>query len=285
MSVQGCARALPQRLRASEAAPDTTAVILAGGVGARFGNPRGKQYADLCGLPVVAWSLLAFDRAPSVGRLVLVVSDERDDEVSDHVLPSVSLAKPLTLARAGSTRQDSVYSGLQAADDALPYVAVHDAARPLVDVSAIEGCIACLREGQGLAGAICCAPVTDTLKLVEGRSIIATPDRSLYRRAQTPQVFSLRRLREAHRAARADAYLGTDDASLVERRGGRVACFPTSAANIKVTVPEDYLVAQALMRARLMGEGCGIDAATLVAWGDEQGPAALDRDAEKGGGR
>ena len=89
--------------------------------------------------------------------------------------------------------------------------------------------------------------------------IRATPDRCSYWCAQTPQVFRTRQLVAAHRAAQLDAFGGTDDASLVERCNGRVACVPSPRANIKVTVPEDLLVVRALLETRLMREGCGID--------------------------
>lgn len=249
----------PARVGEQTREADTCAVIVAGGVGLRFGDPRGKQYVTLCGMPLMCWPLLALDRAPSIGHIVIVCSDERRGEVRDAVLTAVSLRHQVTLAPAGATRQDSVYSGLQAVPSGYQMVAIHDAARPLVTTEDVETCIAALRNDPSLGGAICAARTTDTLKLVEGQTIVATPDRSYYWNALTPQVFRTATIRAAHRAARWDAYQGTDDASLIERRGGRVLCVETSRANIKVTVPEDYVIAQALMERRLMSEGCGLD--------------------------
>lgn len=251
--------ALPQKVASTERSADTCALIVAGGAGERFGDVRGKQYVELCGLPIVCWSLIAFDRAPSVAQVVLVVAEGRLQDVGSQILPRVRLSTPVVVATGGSSRQDSVFSGLTAMDETLTFVAVHDAARPLIETPAIEACIARLRTDEELDGAICAARSTDTLKLVEGQTVIATPDRSFYWAAQTPQVFRTRTLKAAHRAARFDDYVGTDDASLVERRGGRIACVETSTTNLKVTHPNDFLIAQAFMEARLMSEGCGIN--------------------------
>lgn len=251
--------ALSRKVASTERSADTCALIVAGGVGERFGDARGKQYVELCGLPIVCWSLIAFDRAPSVAQIVLVVAKERLQDVRSEILPRVRLGTPVVVATGGPSRQDSVFLGLAAVDETLAFVAVHDAARPLIETPSIEACIARLRADEELAGAICAARSTDTLKLVEGGTVIATPDRSFYWAAQTPQAFRTRTLKAAHRAARFDDYVGTDDASLVERRGGRIACVETSTINLKVTHPNDFLIAQAFMEALLMSEGCGIN--------------------------
>ncbi len=256
---EACACVEPQRIEASHDGADTCAIIVAGGNGSRFGDPRGKQYVELCGLPLACWSLVSFDRAPSVGHIVVVCAPGREEEMHASVLGRIALSTPVTLAHSGEERQDSVRLGLSAVPDGYELVAVHDAVRPMVSVDDIERCIACVRADHSLAGAICAARSTDTLKLVEGNTVIATPDRSFYWCAQTPQVFWTRQLSAAHRAAVWDGYHGTDDASLVERRGGKIACVETSRANIKVTLPEDYAIAEVLMQHRLMSEGCGID--------------------------
>ena len=101
MSVQACVCAAPKRLAQQVGAADSCAIIVAGGSGTRFGNPLGKQFVGLCGLPLVAWSLIAFDRAPSVAQLVLVIEGGREEEVREHVLSRVSLTTPVVLATAG----------------------------------------------------------------------------------------------------------------------------------------------------------------------------------------
>lgn len=232
---------------------DTCAVIVAGGSGERFGDPRGKQFVDLCGLPLMSWSIMAFDRAPSVGRIVVVCAPDHADQVEGDVLASLSLTKPVALAPSGATRQASVRSGLDAAPPDLPLVAVHDAARPLVEVAQIEEVCAAVRTDASLAGAILATRSVDTLKLVEGNTIVATPDRSFYWAAQTPQVFTRRALWSAHKAAEHEGYQGTDDASLVERLGGRVRVVESTRDNLKVTLPEDLALAEATLERRLLG--------------------------------
>ena len=246
-----CTRAELVGSQAPEA--DAAAVIVAGGSGERFGDPRGKQFVELCGLPLMCWSIMAFDRVPSIARIVVVCAPDRAAEVEKDVLARLSLTKPVVLAPSGETRQDSVRSGLEAVPRELALVAVHDAARPLVETEQIEACLAAVRADGALAGAILAARSIDTLKLVEGDTIIATPDRSFYWAAQTPQVFRAARLVAAHRSAVRDGYQGTDDASLVERLGGRVRVVESTRDNIKITLPEDLAIAEATLERRLLG--------------------------------
>lgn len=247
-----CPCARPERADRAEGSADTCAIVLAGGSGERFGDPRGKQFVELCGLPVMCWSLVALDRAPSVARIVAVCPEDRLAEVEGDILARVRLRKPVTLVPGGATRQESVRSGLMEAPRELELVAVHDAARPLVETELVERAISVVRDDPTLAGAILAVRSTDTLKLVEGDTIIATPDRSFYWAAQTPQVFRARMLRAAHAAAAHEEYQGTDDSSLVERLGGRVRCVESVPDNIKITVPEDLAVAEAALAHRLM---------------------------------
>ena len=248
-----CPEACACRVGSAEPPADTCAVIVAGGSGERFGDPRGKQFVELAGLPLMCWSIAAFEQAPSVARLVVVCAPDRAAQVEKDVLAWLSLKKPVALAPSGATRQDSVLSGLGAVPRDLEFVAVHDAARPLVEAEMIEAAIAAVRQDPALAGAILATRSVDTLKLVEGTTIVATPDRSFYWAAQTPQVFRRRVLLAAHKAAARDEYLGTDDASLVERMGGKVRVVESSRDNIKVTLPEDLALAEAALERRLLG--------------------------------
>lgn len=249
-----------QRLASDPATSDTCAVIAAGGSGERFGDPRGKQFVDICGLPMVAWSLIAFDAAPSVGQIVVVCAEDKEREMLDATVLSISIATPVIFAAAGANRQASCRNGLSAVPPEFPLVAIHDGARPLITVEAIERVIAKVRGDLRLAGAVCGQPAIDTLKLVEDDTIISTPDRSVYWTAQTPQVFRTDVIRDAHERARADGFVGTDDASLVERLGGRVAVVASQRDNIKVTVPEDLRPVEAILSERLVSSACSIPA-------------------------
>ena len=247
-----CTSAQQERVGSSPREADTCAIIVAGGSGGRFGDPRGKQFVELCGLPIMAWSILAFDRAASVGHLVVVCPHGRLEEVRSSVLARLSLRCDVTLALGGTTRQDSVFAGLVSMPPTYDLVAIHDGARPLVEPAAIERCIEAVRADESLAGAILAARATDTLKLVDSAGrIVATPDRSNYWCAQTPQVFRTRAIMAAHKAAVWDDFVATDDASLVEHRGGRVRVVEGPRDNIKITVPEDLALAEATLTRRI----------------------------------
>lgn len=230
--------------------PDTCAVVAAGGLGLRFGDARGKQYVELCGLPVLDWSLAALDAAPSVGHIVVVCPQGRVEETRD-VVALISPAAPVSFVEGGATRQESCLAGIRAVPVGYPLVAIHDGARPLVRPDAVEAVIARVRSDASLAGAVYAHPSTDTLKVVEGDIVCSTPERSRYWAVQTPQVFRVPDVLEAHLAAAREGFVGTDDASLVEHAGGRVAVVESPADNMKVTVPEDRLPVEAILASRV----------------------------------
>lgn len=253
MSAAECPCAAPSALGCPPQAPDACAVVVAGGSGERFGRKGGKQLVEVCGLPLFCWSLIAFDAAPSVGRIVVVCPAERMGDMRSAV-GGLSLATRVDFVPSGPTRQDSCAGGLAAVPEGYPIASIHDGARPLVTVDVIERSIAMVRELPVLAGAVCGHPAVDTLKLVGDGIVVATPDRSIYWAAQTPQVFRLEAVRSAYALAAREGYVGTDDSSLVEHAGGRVACFAAPRDNIKVTLPEDLVVAEAVLSARLIGD-------------------------------
>ncbi len=230
---------------------DTCAVIVAGGIGQRFGLPEGKQFVDMCGLPMVAWCMKAFEVAPSVGAMVLVCAEDKMDKVAEELLDQLNLTKPVILAHAGSTRQQSVHNGLKAVPKDFTYVSIHDGARPLILPEVIEDSLQPLRERIELDGVVCGQPCIDTLKLVDGTDILSTPNRANYWTVQTPQNFRLDKILSVHEWAEESQVEGTDDASLVERYGANLMCFEAPRDNIKVTVPEDLMPASAILQERL----------------------------------
>lgn len=247
-----CTCAQSQRMGAAQGGPDSCAVIVAGGSGERFGDPRGKQFVELAGLPLVAWSILAFDSAPSIAHIVLVCPAGREQQMRSDVLSRLDLRCEVTLAAGGNTRQDSVFSGLMAVPQNLELVAIHDGARPLIEMSIIEECLAVVRSDRHVNGALCASRVTDTLKMVDtsGR-VVGTPDRSQLWSAQTPQTFRREVILAAHETALLEGFVGTDDASLVEHVLGNVYVVEAPRDNIKVTVPEDLAIAEATLQARV----------------------------------
>ena len=228
------------------------AVIVAGGVGSRFGNPGGKLLVDVAGKPLMTWSLLAFDAVESVGHIVVVCPSDRVDEMRRLAIDPFDIQTPVSFACAGAERQDSTYAGICAVPEGFDVVAIHDSARPLIRPETIEAAIAVLQEDVSLDGTVCAQPSVDTLKIVDGGGVIEdTPDRSRYWCVQTPQVFRIDAVLRAHERSREEGFVGTDDASLVERMGGAVKCVESPRDNMKVTLPEDLLVVRTIMESRL----------------------------------
>ena len=232
--------------------PKTAAIILAGGTGERFGKEGGKQLVEIGGKPILTWSVEAFDAVGDIGLIVIVCPAERQGEYLSKAVDPFSFATPIVVAAAGSTRQESAFSGLELVPEEFEYVVMHDGARPLISADLIAHTIATLKGNIDADGAVVAHPAIDTLKVVENGVIIGTPDRSVFWNAQTPQVFRAGIYRRAHASALSDGFVGTDDSSLIERLGGRVLVVEGKRDNIKLTVPEDYLMLVAAVRERYL---------------------------------
>lgn len=219
------------------------AIVAAGGSGERMGTAIPKPLLPLSGIPVVIRTLLAFEVMPLVDTVILVVPPGRRVDYQAAVT-SAGLKKVKAVIPGGKTRTQSVREGLNALDTDADFVVVHDAVRPFVTVAMIgEGIAAAVEE----KAAIAVVPVKPTLKMVDPRRntmVAATLDRSLIREVQTPQVFERALLQRAY----ADGIEATDDSALVERLGVTVKVFPGSYRNIKITTPEDMLIAEAFMK-------------------------------------
>ena len=232
--------------------PKTAAIILAGGTGERFGKEGGKQLVEIGGKPILTWSVEAFDAVGDIGLIVIVCPAERQGEYLSKAVDPFSFATPIVVAAAGSTRQESAFSGLELVSEEFEYVVMHDGARPLISADLIAHTIATLKGNIDADGAVVAHPAIDTLKVVENGVIVGTPDRSVFWNAQTPQVFRAGIYRRAHASALSDGFVGTDDSSLIERLGGRVLVVEGKRDNIKLTVPEDYLMLVAAVRERYL---------------------------------
>jgi 2-C-methyl-D-erythritol 4-phosphate cytidylyltransferase len=218
------------------------AIVAAGGVGARMGGPTPKQFRRLGPMPILLVTVGRFVGHPAVDQVVVVAPAPFADR-TDRLLRPLARRRPLAVVPGGAERQDSVRLGLEAVSPAVEIVVVHDAVRPFVTAALISAVIAAARRD---GGAVCGLPVTETLKRVAGPFVEATVDRAGLWTVQTPQAFRAELLREAHDKARRDAFLGTDEAMLVERLGHRVRVVPGLEENIKITTPGD------LRRARRM---------------------------------
>jgi 2-C-methyl-D-erythritol 4-phosphate cytidylyltransferase len=216
------------------------AVILAGGSSARFGG--NKLAVELCGQPALAWSLCAFEAASSA-RSIVVVASAGTEQWAETLGRACAPTKFLRVATGGVRRRDSVEAGVRACSTR--YVAIHDGARPLIEVTDIERCIAA---AEGLPGAILAVPVVDTIKQVENRTITGHPDRVRLWAAQTPQVVLRQAWLDAAAASDNDE---TDDASMLSRLGLECVVVEGNPTNIKITLPLDLEIARLIMAERL----------------------------------
>lgn len=227
-----------------------SAIILAGGSGTRMRSESGatKQMMTLCGMPVVARTVLAFEGTPLVSEIILVV---KEDELGqyDALKHTYHWEKVVKIVKGGETRQDSALEGFKAIDDRSEYVLIHDAARCLITREMIEKVSsAAYRYGAAIAA---CHP-HDTVKSENGRGMIAeTLNRDNVWLAQTPQIFKTELYRASAYTALAKGGLSvTDDASLAEAAGFAVRPVDCGRENIKLTTPEDIYVAEAILKAR-----------------------------------
>jgi 2-C-methyl-D-erythritol 4-phosphate cytidylyltransferase len=231
--------------------PHTAAVILAGGMGERFGRPGGKQLFELHGKPILTWSAEAFDAVADIGLIVIVAPQERMDEYCRAAVDAFPFVTPVVMAPAGEIRQESSLAGISKVPETYEFIAIHDAARPLITSELISHTISAVRGNLDADGAVVGYPAIDTLKVVSDGGIIGTPDRKAFWVAQTPQVFRSGIIREAHATALAEGFVGTDDSSLVERINGNVVLVRGPRNNIKITVPEDRIAIEAGLTMRL----------------------------------
>lgn len=223
----------------------TTAIIVAAGRGSRMGTKTPKQFLELAGEPVLVHTLRRVAACPDIDRILVALPPEEMGFFSsllERAVPSVGIVA------GGGHRQESVFNALQAIDRLrTDIVVVHDGVRPLVTDGDFSRVIARAREA---GAAILATPVRDTIKEVEGDRIVRTLDRRRLYLAQTPQAFRAEILIEAHERARREGIMATDDAALVERCGHPVVVVEGSPDNIKITWPEDLLLAEALLRLR-----------------------------------
>lgn len=219
-------------------------MLVAAGTGERLGIDRPKAFAPLAGRPLLAESLDRLDRCPWIDAIV-VAAQGGWEEPAILLAEELAAVKVVSCVTGGATRAESVREALgEVADDAV-VVLVHDAARPLVTDDVVERVLGPL--GEGYDGVVPALPVPDTLKRVEGATVLETVSRAALVGAQTPQAFLAEPLRRAYGGDLAGA---TDCASLVERIGGRVAVVEGDARLVKVTTPGDLRLVELLLAAR-----------------------------------
>jgi 2-C-methyl-D-erythritol 4-phosphate cytidylyltransferase len=227
------------------------AILPAAGLGTRMAGPQPKQFLALDGVPILIHSLRAFAAVPRITAIYVAVRKSEMERLEAQVA-EFGFAGKVQVVEGGSNRQESVLSALAAlpADDD-DIVLVHDAVRPLIDPATIDRTIdAVVTHGAAIVG----LPAVDTIKQVErtahGALITSTIPREFVVLAQTPQGFRYGLLQNAFAEATADGFVGTDEASVVERAGQPVAVVPGSAVNLKITQPGDLALAEFYLSQR-----------------------------------
>ncbi len=237
-------------------------IFPAAGQGKRMQAGINKVLLTLGGEPILTRTLKTFSAVEEVGELIVVVAA---DEVAavERQLQKVAGLKPFQVVAGGSERQYSIYNGLQRVADTADVVLVHDAVRPLVTKKTIQ---AVIDSARAKGGSIAAVPAKNTIKVVDTDGLVeSTPPRSTLWEVQTPQGFRKDILLKANEQALQDNFLGTDDASLVERIGVPVAVVNSDYRNIKVTTPEDLLIAEAFLQCTAAEEASNLQAAASKA--------------------
>lgn len=219
-------------------------VVVAAGSGTRMGGETPKQFRPVMGLPLFLWSTCFFSSLPLVDRVVVVGPAARLEELRELCERHMHGRMPAIVA-GGARRQDSVMAGVRATPGDSDFVAVQDAARPFPPANLDDGLAAAAETGA----AIYAAPVSSTMKRVENGMIAGTVEREGLWAAQTPQLVRRPLLIDALEACERTGRQVTDEAGAVEALGVRVRIVPATDANLKVTTPGDWIVAEAIARA------------------------------------
>jgi len=218
-----------------------SAVIAAGGRGRRMNSSLSKQFLCIKGHPILSYTLNTFETLDKIQEIVLVVGKADMDYTREQIIKKYRYKK-VRLIEGGQERQDSVYNGLRAVAPQTDIVVIHDAVRPFVKKNMILESIEAAKNYGAVGVAV---PVKDTIKVVGENGIIKnTPERKYLWAIQTPQTFKYDLIVYAHEKARKDGFYGTDDAVLVERLGHDVKIIEGAYENIKITTPEDIIIAE-----------------------------------------
>lgn len=228
-------------------------VVVAAGQGSRMGADRNKVLLPLKGTPVIIHTLRIFEKDPCCEGIVLVVRESERD-LFRGLFEKYGIHKVVALAAGGSERQESVFNGLKSlksSDDRI--VLVHDGARPFIDRRRIAGVV---EAADKHGAALLAVPVKDTIKQVDSGKVRKTLERKSLWAAQTPQAFRLSVILRAYREGADRHFMATDDASLVEEMGMPVVTVSGSYRNIKLTTPEDMIIAEKFLEEE-KEDACG----------------------------
>ncbi|MBO1048865.1 MAG: 2-C-methyl-D-erythritol 4-phosphate cytidylyltransferase [Dolichospermum sp. UKL201] len=219
-------------------------LIPAAGSGKRMGADRNKLLLQVRSKPLIAWTLLAAEAASSISWIG-IVSQPPDWDDFKSIIADLKLKKTIVFIPGGSTRQESVYNGLQALPTNAGQVLIHDGARCLATPDLFNACSEAILHCSGLIAAV---PVKDTIKVVDDNDIIkSTPERKQLWAAQTPQGFDVKLLKQCHAEGVRQGWEVTDDAALFEKCGIEVRIVPGEETNLKITTPQDLAIAEFIL--------------------------------------
>jgi 2-C-methyl-D-erythritol 4-phosphate cytidylyltransferase len=227
------------------------AVIPAAGSGTRMKAGLSKQFLPIGGKPVLYYTLSVFESSPFINEIVVVLSKEDRKLAEERIFSRFSFKKISSLVDGGSERKESVYNGLKAVQRNTDFVVIHDGCRPFVTDGMIEESLSAARK---TGGAIVAVPLRDTLKKEKKGYIERTVSREGLWQAQTPQTFRYPLLLQAYQNALKNSFPATDDAMLLEQMGLPVSLVPGSLLNIKITLPEDLILAEMILNNRKESE-------------------------------
>jgi len=219
-------------------------LIPAAGSGKRMGADRNKLLLQVRSKPLIAWTLLAAEAASSISWIG-IVSQPPDWDDFKSIIADLKLKKTIVFIPGGSTRQESVYNGLQALPTNAGQVLIHDGARCLATPDLFNACSEAILHCSGLIAAV---PIKDTIIVVDDNDIIkSTPERKQLWAAQTPQGFDVKLLKQCHAEGVRQGWEVTDDAALFEKCGIEVRIVPGEETNLKITTPQDLAIAEFIL--------------------------------------
>lgn len=221
-------------------------IIAAAGMSNRMGSKVNKQFLAIDNKPILAHSIEKYEKCKYIDEIIVVTKEEEVEYCRKEIVKKYRFKKVANIVKGGKERQDSIYNGLLALNERTDIVLSHDGARPFVKVETIEaGIKGVIEHGACVIG----VPVKDTIKVIDNEEKVHhTPKRSLLWAAQTPQCFWADLLKKGYEMAAKEGILGTDDSSLVERTGHKIKMIMGSYDNIKITTPEDLIIAESLLK-------------------------------------
>ncbi|MCP4724377.1 MAG: 2-C-methyl-D-erythritol 4-phosphate cytidylyltransferase [bacterium] len=225
----------------------TAAVIVAGGKGIRLDAGTKKQYLEICGHPVLMWTLSAFLRSEKIGKIALVVPEEDTAFIQNGLIYKYGIEDRVKVVEGGNTRQESVFNGLRSLDDDIEFTAIHDGVRPLIRPDLIDSvCETAERTGAALIA------VKSTASTFIGRDneIEEYIDRNTLWFAQTPQAFNKDSIIKAHNMAVQDKFEASDDGMIYKKYIGDVDVVEGDHDNIKITYARDLVFAENILKDR-----------------------------------